>query len=222
MATAWRPVQTRTMTTVTMMNAPPTAMNQSRSERLRSADRRTDQCYPLRDETPDLRRRWRGRSDHSACGPVNAESRGGFSYPDTAADRRRPARGRRVLGAGWQEARLSERARAWQPVLPDLFARHDDRRYDTHLARIREDDLFILQAGHQRDRVRVDASRSEVEAVSEGRARLPRLGQDAALLVGLRSGVRDLLVQAGCEWRCADLHASHERARLRRGRQLLA
>ena len=49
-----------------------------------------------------------------------------------------------------------------------------------------QDDVRVLPAGQRRDRVRLDAPRPEVEAIPGRRAGVPRLGQGAPLLVGLR------------------------------------
>ena len=76
----------------------------------------------------------------------------------------------------------------------------------------------FFRPGHRRDRVRLDARRSEIEAVAGRGARLPRVGQGAPLLVGLRPRDGHLRVQR--EDRRAE--AADDRARLRRRRQLLA
>ena len=58
-----------------------------------------------------------------------------FLSRDPPAHGRRPARGRRLLVARRQAARLPERTRAGQSLLPDLRARPDERRRQAHLAR---------------------------------------------------------------------------------------
>ena len=83
---------------------------------------------------------------------------------------------------------------------------------EAHLARDGQDDVRVLPAGQRRDPVRVDARRSEVEAAAGRGARLPRVGQGAPLLVGLRPGDGHLRVQR--EDRRAE--AADRRARLRR------
>ena len=55
-----------------------------------------------------------------------------------------------------------------------------------------QDDLRVLPPGQRSDPVRLDASRSEVEAAAGRRARVPRVGQGAPLRVGLRPGDGDL------------------------------
>ena len=69
------------------------------------------------------------------------------------------------------------------------------RRRQAHLARHRQDDVRVLPAGQRRDPLLVDARRSEVEAVAGRGARVPRVGQGAPLLVGLRPRDGHLRVQ---------------------------
>ena len=72
------------------------------------------------------------------------------------------------------------------PVLPNLRAGLRDRRDQADLARHGQDHLRVLPSGQRRDHVRLDAPRSQVEAVSGRRARVPRVGQGTPLRVGLR------------------------------------
>src|SRR5262245_22814617 len=102
------------------------------------------------------------------------------------AHRLRAARRRGLLVTGWIAPRVSERTRAGQSLLSNLPAGSDERRRQTDLKRRREDDVRVLPPRYRRDHVLVHAPRSEVAAVSKGRARLPCLGERAALLVGLR------------------------------------
>ena len=159
------------------------------------------------------------RSSRPADGPVRRVRLPGARLPDARPPphRRRQARRRRLLVAGRQAPRLPERARAGQPVLSDLRARPRQRRHQAHLARPRQDHLRVLPPGQRRDRVRLDARRSEIEAVPGRRARLPRVGQGAPLLVGLRPGDGHLRLQR--EDRRDE--AADDRARLRRRGQLL-
>ena len=79
------------------------------------------------------------------------------------------------------------------PVLPDLRASiSTTRRHQTHLARHGQDDVRVLPRRQRSDSVCLDASRSQLEATPGRRARLPRLGQRASLLVGLRPRDGDL------------------------------
>ena len=135
-----------------------------------------------------------------------------------AADRRRPPRGRGLLVPGRPTAGLSERAGAWQSLLSDLRARLCVRRHEAHLAGSRQDDVLLLPPTKRSDALCLHAPRSAVEGAAAGRARLPRVGQGAALRLGLRPGVRDLCV-------LGDLRATHaadQRPGLRRRGQLFA
>ena len=82
-----------------------------------------------------------------------------------------------------------------------------------------QDHVRVLPAGQRSDPVRVDAPRSEVEAVPGRGARVPRLRQGAPLRVGLRPGDGDL---RGLARRPERSEAADQRARLRRRGQLLA
>ncbi len=104
------------------------------------------------------------------------------------------------------------------PFYQIYVARPGDRRRQADLARDGQDDVRVLPAGHRRDPVLVDPRRSEVEAAAGRGDRVPRLGQGAPLLVGLRPGDGHLRVQR--EDRRAE--AADRRARLRRRSQLLA
>ena len=59
---------------------------------------------------------------------------------------------------------------------------------EAHLAWHRQDDLRVLPSRQRRDPLRLDARRSQVEAVAGRGARVPRVRQGAPLLVGLRPG----------------------------------
>src|SRR5262249_26949920 len=109
-----------------------------------------------------------------------------LSHACPPVDGRREARGRRLLVAGRQAPRVPERARARQSLLSNLCRRSDDRRHEADFARLRQDDVRVLPARDGRDRIRVHARRSEIEAAAGGRARDSRVGQGAPLLVGLR------------------------------------
>ncbi len=141
-----------------------------------------------------------------------------FLVARAAADGRRPARRRGVLVARRQAPRVPERARAGQSVLPDLRGRPDDRPDVPHLAGHGQDDLRVLPPGQRSDSVRLHAPRSEVEATAGRRARVSRVGQGAALRLGLRPRDGDLRHRGEDQ---GD-HAADQRARLRRRGQLLA
>ena len=124
-----------------------------------------------------------------------ASQRTRVSEPRAPPHGRGPPRRRRLLVARRLAAGVPERARTGQSLLPDLRARHGERRVEAHLARHRQDDLRVLPARQRRDPLLVDAPRPEVEAVSGRGERVSRLGQGAPLLVGLRRGDGHLRVQ---------------------------
>src|SRR5262245_49573893 len=118
-----------------------------------------------------------------------------LSLADSTAHRRGTPCGRRLLVARREAARFSERARTRQPVLSNLRGRLDDRRYQAHFTRPRQDNLRLLPAGDGRDRVCVHACRSQIEAAAGRGAGDSRVRQGAPLLVGLRPRDGYLLAQ---------------------------
>ena len=131
---------------------------------------------------------------------------------------RREASRRGVLLAGRHQARVPERARAWQPLLPDLRARSRQRRDPAHLARDGQDHLFVRACGDRRDPVRLHPPRSALARLAARGGRAARFGQRASLRLGLRP--RDGALRRRREDPRAA--AAHQRARLRRRSQLLA
>ena len=149
-----------------MTLAPPITMIQSRHERPRKAENRTNQSYLLRDAPLICAygRRWRHATLCAMKYPLFAMVAVATLTAALAAQtanhegdfltriRRLTVEGRRagerLLVARRQAARLSERARTGQSVLSDLCARPDDAATSQRISPgHRQDDVLVLPAG---------------------------------------------------------------------------